>query len=105
MTTEIASLQVVLRDSISSYRLLLGTNVAALKYMKREIDTKKEESMVTYDFSLYDSSGSNAGTNIKKIDSGPEKVKGKFKGKEKEGKKRKTDLNVGNGNAVKQSKK
>ena len=108
MSAEISALQTVLRNSISSYRLLLGSNVAALKYMKREIDTKKEESMISYDFSVFNTSGSNAGTNIARIEEGQEKGKGKGNGKDKKEekkKKRKVDLNVGNGNAVKQSKK
>ena len=108
MSAEISALQTVLRNSISSYRLLLGSNVAALKYMKREIDTKKEESMISYDFSVFNTSGSNAGTNIARIEEGQEKGKGKGYGKDKKEekkKKRKVDLNVGNGNAVKQSKK
>ena len=106
MSAEISALQTVLRNSISSYRLLLGSNVAALKYMKREIDTKKEESMISYDFSVFNTSGSNAGTNIARIEEGQEKGKGNGKDKKEEKKKkRKVDLNVGNGNAVKQSKK
>ena len=77
--------------------------MAALKYMKREIDTKKEESMISYDFSVYDNSGSNAGMNIKRIEGGQESVKGKKDDGKK--KKRKSDLNVGNGNAVKQNRR
>ena len=103
MSGEISALQMVLRSTISSYRLLLGTNVAALKYMKREIDTKKEDSMISYDFSVYDTSGSNAGMNIQRIEGGQENMKGKKDDGKK--KKRKSDLNVGNGNAVKQNKK
>ena len=103
MCAEISALQMVLRSTISSYRLLLGTNVAALKYMKREIDTKKEESMISYDFSVYDNSGSNAGMNIKRIEGGQESVKGKKDDGKK--KKRKSDLNVGNGNAIKQNRR
>jgi hypothetical protein len=45
----------------------IGTNVAALRYMKREIDERKEASMVSYDFSVFDKSGVNAGSNILNI--------------------------------------
>ena len=103
MTREISALQEVLRHSVSSYRLLLGTNVAALKYMKREIEAKKEESLVGYDFSAFTTSGSNAGGNIKRIEDKGGKGEG-GKGK-KDKKKRKAEvINIGNGNAVKQSK-
>lgn len=101
LTNEISALQAVLRDSVSSYRLLLGTNVAALKYMNREINQKKQEKMVGYDFSFFDSSGSNAGVNITKIDDGNAQKQKKEKDNKK---KRKAVINVGNGNAVKQAK-
>ena len=88
---------------MGSYRLLLGTNVAALKYMKREVEQKKEEKMISYDFSVFNSSGSNAGANITRMDdtsSGSKKIRDKDVKK-----KRKAVINVGNGNALKQSKK
>ena len=89
---------------MGSYRLLLGTNVAALKYMKREVDQKKEEKMISYDFTVFNSSGSNAGSNITKMDD--DTSGGGKKSREKESKKkRKAVINVGNGNALKQSKK
>lgn len=101
LTNEISALQVVLRDSVGSYRLLLGTNVAALKYMNREINQKKQEKMVGYDLSFFDSSGSNAGLNITKIDDGASQKRKKEKDNKK---KRKSVINVGNGNAVKKAK-
>ena len=101
LTNEISALQVVLRDSVSSYRLLLGTNVAALKYMNREINQKKQEKMVGYDLSFFDNSGSNAGLNITKIDDGTSQKRKKEKDNKK---KRKSVINVGNGNAVKKAK-
>ena len=91
----------MLRESVSSYRLLLGTNVAALKYMNREINQKKQEKMIGYDFSFYDSSGSNAGSNITKIDDSNVQERKKEKDSKK---KRKLVINVGNGNALKQAK-
>jgi hypothetical protein len=100
---EIASLQAVLEQSVGSYRLLLGTNVAALKYMKREIEQKKEEKMISYDFTVFNSSGSNAGTNITKMEDNSSSGK-KIRDKDTK-KKRKAVINVGNGNALKQSKK
>ena len=69
--------------------------------MNREINQKKEEKMVGYDFSIFDSSGSNAGANITKIDDGNAQKRKKEKDNKK---KRKAVINVGNGNAVKQAK-
>ena len=100
LTHEITSLEDVLRKSVGSYRVMLGTNVMALKYMKREIDQKKEDSLISYDFSVFNNSGNTAGANIMKIDD----VSYEKKSKDKKKKRKASVVNVGNGNAVKQSK-
>lgn len=57
--------------------------------------------MVGYDLSFFDNSGSNAGLNITKIDDGTSQKRKKEKDNKK---KRKSVINVGNGNAVKKAK-
>jgi hypothetical protein len=102
MTEEISSLETVLRESVGSYRVMLGTNVAALRYMKREIDERKEAKMIQYDMTVFDSSGSNAGGNITYV--GGDDGKGEKDKKDKDLKKRKGTINVGNGNVSRQRK-
>jgi U3 small nucleolar RNA-associated protein 12 len=41
LLTEMLALQQVLRTSVGSYRMLIGTNVAGLKYMQRMVDENK----------------------------------------------------------------
>lgn len=74
--------------------------------MKREIEERKEANMVSYDFSLFNKSGLNAGSNIVKIAGGDEGEKNKKsdESKNKDKSKKRKNIDIGNGNSMKQRK-
>ena len=49
LTGEIASLQGVLREGVGGYRTLVGTNIAALRYMNKALADRKSAHTIGYD--------------------------------------------------------
>jgi hypothetical protein len=73
---EINALQQVIRGSVGDYRTLLGTNLAALRYMKSVVDEKRNASDLIYDMEGGDGNASKSASS-KKRRSGGQQNKGK----------------------------